>query len=427
MDIIRVEGGHAIEGSVCVSGAKNSALKLMAATLLAPGKTTLTNVPNISDVHVMGKVLKRMGATIEVVDEHSLVIDTSSVDSWEAPYELVAKMRASTAVMGPLLGRFGRAKIAMPGGCNLGARKIDMHILGLEALGVEFDTDHGYIYADASKGLTGTSVTLEFASVGATENLIMAAVKAKGETVIDNAAREPEIVDLANMLNKMGAKITGAGTPVVTIEGVDELHPVEHRVVGDRIEAGTFLVAGAIMASEQGVEVTGFNPVHLGMVLRKMELMGIRTERTENGMKVYRADRIAPVDIQTLPFPGFPTDMQAQVMVLSALADGTSIITENIFENRFMFASELSRMGANIRVEDHHALIHGVDGFSGAQVVSPDLRGGAALVIAGLIVEGVTEVSAIHHIYRGYERFVEKLTALGACVERVTLPDSIDD
>lgn len=427
MDIIRVEGGHAIEGSVCVSGAKNSALKLMAATLLAPGKTTLTNVPNISDVHVMGKVLKRMGATIEVVDEHSLVIDTSSVDSWEAPYELVAKMRASTAVMGPLLGRFGRAKIAMPGGCNLGARKIDMHILGLEALGVEFDTDHGYIYADASNGLTGTSVTLEFASVGATENLIMAAVKAKGETVIDNAAREPEIVDLANMLNKMGAKITGAGTPVVTIEGVDELHPVEHRVVGDRIEAGTFLVAGAIMASEQGVEVTGFNPVHLGMVLRKMELMGIRTERTENGMKVYRADRIAPVDIQTLPFPGFPTDMQAQVMVLSALADGTSIITENIFENRFMFASELSRMGANIRVEDHHALIHGVDGFSGAQVVSPDLRGGAALVIAGLIAEGVTEVSAIHHIYRGYERFVEKLTALGACVERVALPDSIDD
>lgn len=399
----------------------------MAATLLAPGKTTLTNVPNISDVHVMGKVLKRMGATIEVVDEHSLVIDTSSVDSWEAPYELVAKMRASTAVMGPLLGRFGRAKIAMPGGCNLGARKIDMHILGLEALGVEFDTDHGYIYADASKGLTGTSVTLEFASVGATENLIMAAVKAKGETVIDNAAREPEIVDLANMLNKMGAKITGAGTPVVTIEGVDELHPVEHRVVGDRIEAGTFLVAGAIMASEQGVEVTGFNPVHLGMVLRKMELMGIRTERTENGMKVYRADRIAPVDIQTLPFPGFPTDMQAQVMVLSALADGTSIITENIFENRFMFASELSRMGANIRVEDHHALIHGVDGFSGEQVVSPDLRGGAALVIAGLIAEGVTEVSAIHHIHRGYERFVEKLTALGACVERVTLPDSIDD
>lgn len=427
MDIIRVEGGHALEGSVHVSGAKNSALKLMAATLLAPGKTTLTNVPNISDVHVMGKVLKRMGATIEVADEHTLVIDTSQVDSWEAPYELVAKMRASTAVMGPLLGRFGKAKIAMPGGCNLGARKIDMHILGLEALGVSFDTDHGYIYADASDGLVGTSVTLEFASVGATENLIMAAVRAQGETVIDNAAREPEIVDLANMLNEMGARITGAGTPVVTIQGVSELHPVEHRVVGDRIEAGTFLVAGALMAGEAGVEVTGFNPVHLGMVLRKMEQMGIRTERVDGGLHVFRAERIEPVDIQTLPFPGFPTDMQAQVMVLSALADGGSIITENIFENRFMFASELSRMGANIRIEDHHAIIRGVEGFSGAQVVSPDLRGGAALVLAGLIAEGVTEVSAIHHINRGYERFVEKLTALGAVVECASIPDPTDD
>ena len=399
----------------------------MAATLLAPGKTTLTNVPNISDVHVMGKVLKRMGATIEVADEHTLVIDTSQVDSWEAPYELVAKMRASTAVMGPLLGRFGKAKIAMPGGCNLGARKIDMHILGLEALGVSFDTDHGYIYADASDGLVGTSVTLEFASVGATENLIMAAVRAQGETVIDNAAREPEIVDLANMLNEMGARITGAGTPVVTIQGVSELHPVEHRVVGDRIEAGTFLVAGALMAGEAGVEVTGFNPVHLGMVLRKMEQMGIRTERVDGGLRVFRAERIEPVDLQTLPFPGFPTDMQAQVMVLSALADGGSIITENIFENRFMFASELSRMGANIRIEDHHAIIRGVEGFSGAQVVSPDLRGGAALVLAGLIAEGVTEVSAIHHINRGYERFVEKLTALGAVVECASIPDPTDD
>ena len=427
MDIIRVEGGHALEGPVHVSGAKNSALKLMAATLLAPGKTTLTNVPNISDVHVMGKVLKRMGATIEVADEHTLVIDTSQVDSWEAPYELVAKMRASTAVMGPLLGRFGKAKIAMPGGCNLGARKIDMHILGLEALGVSFDTDHGYIYADASDGLVGTSVTLEFASVGATENLIMAAVRAQGETVIDNAAREPEIVDLANMLNEMGARITGAGTPVVTIQGVSELHPVEHRVVGDRIEAGTFLVAGALMAGEAGVEVTGFNPVHLGMVLRKMEQMGIRTERVDGGLRVFRAERIEPVDIQTLPFPGFPTDMQAQVMVLSALADGGSIITENIFENRFMFASELSRMGANIRIEDHHAIIRGVEGFSGAQVVSPDLRGGAALVLAGLIAEGVTEVSAIHHINRGYERFVVKLTALGAVVECASIPDPTDD
>lgn len=427
MDIIRVEGGHAIEGRVAVSGAKNSALKLMAATLLAPGATTLENVPNISDVHVMGKVLKRMGATIDVVDEHTLRIDTSAVDSWEAPYELVAKMRASTAVMGPLLGRFGKAKIAMPGGCNLGARKIDMHILGLEALGVAFDTDHGYIHADAGEGLTGDVVTLEFASVGATENLIMAAVKARGTTVIDNAAREPEIVDLACMLNEMGAKISGAGTPVVTIEGVEELHPVTHRVVGDRIEAGTFIVAGALMAGPNGVEVTGFNPIHLGMVIKKFEVMGVRIDRIEGGVRVFRAEHLEPVDIQTLPFPGFPTDMQAQAMVLSALASGNSIITENIFENRFMFASELVRMGASIRVEGHHAMVHGVSGFSGAQVTSPDLRGGAALVVAGLLAEGYTEVSAIHHIDRGYERFVDKLCALGARVERVTLPDPLDD
>ena len=427
MDIIRVEGGHAIEGCVTVAGAKNSALKLMAATLLAPGLTTLTNVPNISDVHVMGKVLKGLGATIEVLDEHTLAIDTSAVDSWEAPYELVAKMRASTAVMGPLLGRFHKAKIAMPGGCNLGARKIDMHILGLEALGVNFDTDHGYIYADAPDGLVGTAVTLEFASVGATENLIMAAVRAKGTTIIDNAAREPEIIDLANMLNEMGAKISGAGTPVVDVEGVEHLHPVEHRVVGDRIEAGTFIVAGALTAGAAGVEVAGFNPQHLGMVLKKLELMGVPFERGVDNVRVMRAEHLRPEDIQTLPFPGFPTDMQAQVMVLSALADGSSVITENIFENRFMFASELVRMGANIRIESHHAIIHGVDALSGAQVVSPDLRGGAALVLAGLIADGTTEVSAIHHIRRGYERFVEKLSGLGAQVACVTVPDPMDD
>lgn len=426
LDIIRVEGGHRIGGTVEVAGAKNSALKLMAATILAPGKTILQNVPNISDVHVMGKVLKGIGATIDVVDEHTLAIDTVNVDSWEAPYELVAKMRASTAVMGPLLGRFGRAKIAMPGGCNLGARKIDMHILGLEALGVSFDTKHGYINAAAHHGLVGTTVSLEFASVGATENLIMAAARAEGTTVIDNAAREPEIVDLANMLNEMGANIVGAGTPVVEIHGVKELHPVTHRVIGDRIEAGTFVVAGALMADERGVDVTGFKPVHLGMVFKKLELMGVTCTRLNNGVHVEHVDRIIPTDIQTLPFPGFPTDMQAQVMVLSALADGSSVITENIFENRFMFASELVRMGADIRIESHHAMIHGVKGFSGAQVTSPDLRGGAALVLAGLIADGTTEVSAIHHIKRGYERFVEKFQELGAHVEHVSVPDPVE-
>lgn len=427
MDVIQVEGGHRVTGEVRVEGAKNSALKLMAATIMAPGVTTLTNVPNIADVHVMGKVLKNIGARIEVVNEHELKIDTSTVDSWETPYHLVAQMRASTAVLGPLLSRFGRAVVAMPGGCNIGARKIDMHILGLEALGVQFDTDHGYIHANAPEGLTGTMVSLEFASVGATENLIMAAVRAQGTTTIDNAAREPEIVDLANMLNEMGAKVSGAGTPVVTVEGVEELHPVVHQVIGDRIEAGTFIVAGALAAGDRGVAVTGFNPQHLGMVLKKLELMGVSYERVNGGVRVWRADHLRPVDIQTLPFPGFPTDMQAQVMVLSALADGNSIITENIFENRFMFASELVRMGANIRIESHHAIIHGVERLSGAQVVSPDLRGGAALVLAGLVAEGETDVSAIHHINRGYERFVDKLTGLGAQVERASIPDPIED
>lgn len=424
MDVIQVEGGHRITGEVQVEGAKNSALKLMAATIMAPGVTTLTNVPNIADVHVMGKVLKNIGATIEVVNEHELRIDTSAVDSWETPYHLVAQMRASTAVLGPLLSRFGKAVVAMPGGCNIGARKIDMHILGLEALGVEFKVDHGNIHASAPHGLVGDTVTLSFASVGATENLMMASVFAKGTTTIDNAAREPEIVDLANLLNEMGAKISGAGSPVIEVEGVSELHPVTHRVVGDRIEAGTFLAIGAL--AKDPVTVTGFDPKHLGLVFKKYEQMGASVERGERRCTVWRERPLAPTDIQTLPFPGFPTDMQAQTMCLLALAKGSCVITENVFENRFMFASELSRMGADIVIEGHHAIVHGVDGFSGTQVKSPDLRGGAALVMAGLVADGVTTVSDIHHIDRGYEGFVEKLASLGARIRRAALPDEDD-
>lgn len=423
MDVIKVEGGHPITGEVRVEGAKNSALKLMAATIMAPGVNTLTNVPNISDVHVMGKVLKRLGAKIEVADEHTLIIDTSSVDNWETPYELVAKMRASTAVLGPLLARFGKAVVAMPGGCNIGARKIDMHILGLEALGVAFEVSHGNIHASVPDGIIGATVTLEFASVGATENLMMASVHAKGTTVIDNAAREPEIVDLANMLNEMGAKVRGAGTPVIEIEGVGELHPVNHAVVGDRIEAGTFIVAGALAGGP--VHVTGFKPEHLGLVLKKFEAMGVDIEREENGCVVQRTGKLKPIDIQTLPFPGFPTDMQAQTMALLALADGQCIVTENVFENRFMFAGEIARMGANIRIEGHHAIVRGVPKLSGAQVESPELRGGASLVLAGLVADGETCVSQIHHIERGYERFVEKLCSLGAKVWRDTVPDVV--
>ncbi len=421
MDVIQVEGGHPVTGEVVVEGAKNSALKLMAATIMAPGITTLTNVPNISDVHVMGKVLKNIGAGIDVVDEHTLRIDTSAVDSWETPYHLVAKMRASTAVLGPLLSRFGKAIVAMPGGCNIGARKIDMHMRGLEALGVEFKIDHGNICASAPHGLVGNTVTLEFASVGATENLMMGSVFAKGTTTIDNAAREPEIVDLANLLNEMGAHIKGAGSPVVEIEGVSELHPVTHAVVGDRIEAGTFLAIGGLVGDP--ITVRGFEPQHLGLVLKKYEQMGMTVERGQHCCTIWRDRPLVPTDIQTLPFPGFPTDMQAQTMCLLALAKGSCIITENVFENRFIFASELSRMGANIVIEGHHAIVHGVDGFSGAQVKSPDLRGGAALVMAGLVADGTTTVSDIYHIDRGYERFVEKLDSLGAHVRRATMPD----
>ena len=424
MEVIQVEGGHRVTGEVSVEGAKNSALKLMAATIMAPGVTTLTNVPNIADVHVMGKVLKNIGARIEVVNRHELRIDTSDVDSWETPYHLVAQMRASTAVLGPLLSRFGRAVVAMPGGCNIGARKIDMHILGLEALGVEFEVKHGNIHASAPHGLTGATVTLNFASVGATENLMMASVFAKGTTVIDNAAREPEIVDLANLLNEMGARISGAGSPIIEIEGVSELRPVTHRVVGDRIEAGTFLAVGALTG--EPVTVRGFSPLHLGLVLRKFEQMGASVERGADWCRVWRDRPLVPTDIQTLPFPGFPTDMQAQTMCLLALAEGSCIITENIFENRFMFASELSRMGANIVIGGRHAIVHGVAGFSGTQVKSPDLRGGAALVMAGLVADGTTTVSDIHHIDRGYEGFVEKLSSLGAHIRRVELPDNED-
>ena len=423
MEVIQIEGGYPITGEVRVEGAKNSALKLMAATLMAPGINELTNVPNISDVHIMAQVLEELGAKVEVKGPHDLLIDTTDVNTWVTPYHLVAKMRASTAVLGPLLARFGKAVVAMPGGCNIGARKIDMHMLGLEALGVNFVVDHGNIHASAPNGIVGTLVTLEFPSVGATENLLMASVHAQGVATIDNAAREPEIVDLANMLNEMGAKISGAGTPLIEIEGVPELHPVSHRVVGDRIEAGTFIAMGGLVG--EPVTVRGFDPQHLGLVLKKYELMGLTVEREADGVTVWRTGPIKPTDIQTLPYPGFPTDMQAQTMTLLATAAGDSIITENVFENRFMLAAELNRMGADIRIEGHHAIVHGVEGFSGAPVTSPDLRGGAALVMAGLVADGYTTVSAIHHIDRGYESFVEKLQSLGAHVERIAAPDEL--
>lgn len=419
MESIIVCGGMRLAGEVRVEGAKNSALKLMAASLLAPGTSRITNIPDIADVDIMSEVLEHLGARV-VRTDHCLEIDASELGTHEAPYELVAKMRASIAVLGPLVARYGEARVAMPGGCNIGSRKIDMHIAGLQHLGVEVTFGHGYIHASVPPaGLTAANVTLEFPSVGATENLLMAAVLAAGTTVIENAAREPEIVDLVEFLIGMGAQIDGAGSPTLTVEGVEALHPTEHRVVGDRIEAGTLLVAGALAGGP--VTVLGFDPVHLELVIAKLREAGCHVDILDEGATISREGRPKAVDVQTLPFPGFPTDMQAQFMALMAIADGGSIITENVFENRFMFADELGRMGADIRIEGHHALVKGVERLSGAPVRSTDLRGGAALVIAGLAAEGSTVVGDVSHIDRGYERFVDKLRALGADVRRAEL------
>ena len=424
MESILVYGGRPLSGTVRVEGAKNSALKLMAASILAPGATRLRNVPDIADVAVMAEVLEHLGVHVSRAD-HGLEIDATSITTHETPYELVAKMRASTAVLGPLVARTGEASVAMPGGCNIGSRKIDMHIRGLEQLGVEIGFEHGYIHARAPKrGLSGAKVTLEFASVGATENMLTASVTARGTTVIENAAREPEIVDLASFLASMGARIEGAGTSVITVEGVDELAPTSHEVVGDRIEAGTFLVAGALGGGP--VTVEGFDPQHLGIVVAKLRDAGCRVDCEEGRATIAAPCPLRPVDVQTLPYPGFPTDMQAQFMVLMSTAPGGSIISENVFENRFMVAGELARMGADIRIEGHHALVRGVERLSAAPVVSTDLRGGAALVLAGLVADGCTRVSDIHHVDRGYERFVEKLAALGARIERIR-EDAIDE
>ena len=407
-------------GEVRIAGAKNSALKLMAATLLGQGPSTLHNVPVISDIEIMSEVLTTLGARVER-DGPDLVIDTAAVDKCVTPYELVSKMRASISVLGPLIGRFGAARVAMPGGCQIGARKIDMHLVGLEMLGVKFDVDHGVLIASTPSGLTGAHVVLEFPSVGATENMLMAAVVAKGHTVIENAAREPEIVDLCDMLNSMGCKISGAGASSIEIEGVElsDLHPCEHTTVGDRIEAGTFLAGGALTGGP--LTVVGIDPSFLKMSLLKFEAMGCKIESQDDRITISRDSPLCPTDIQTLPHPGFPTDLQAQFMLLAALADGISVITENVFENRFMFAAELMRMGADITLEEHHAIIRGVKRLQGAPVSSTDLRAGAALVLAGIVAEGYTTVYEIGHIDRGYEDYVGKLSLLGADLERRSL------
>ncbi|MCL2529321.1 MAG: UDP-N-acetylglucosamine 1-carboxyvinyltransferase [Coriobacteriia bacterium] len=415
-DCIIVEGGKPLAGTVQVSGAKNSVLKLMAASIMASGATTITNTPHIRDVDIMTDMLRHLGADVSL-ETNTLVINTSNLNSYEAPYELVKKMRASTAVLGPLIVRFGKARVAMPGGCQIGSRQMDLHFAALEALGVSFDNKHGFINASVPpSGLKATKVTLGFPSVGATENLMIVASSVPGTTVIENAAAEPEITDLAHFLGAMGANIEGQGSPVITIQGTEGFSPVpSYRTVADRIEAGTFLVAGALGGGP--VEVKGLNPQHLRVPLAKLAAMGCELEITDTSVTISHEGPFVPTDIQTLPFPGFPTDLQPQFMVLNALAEGTSVITENIFENRFMFADELARMGANVRIEGHHAILSGVKRLSGAPVEASDLRAGAALVLAGLNAEGSSQITNVEHIYRGYEDLVGKLKSIGADIK----------
>ncbi|QYJ14906.1 UDP-N-acetylglucosamine 1-carboxyvinyltransferase 1 [Rubrobacter xylanophilus DSM 9941] len=416
MERFVIQGGARLRGEVEVSGAKNSALKLAAAALLAPGRTLLHNVPRIRDMQTMLQLLDALGAEAGFEGD-TLEVDATGIDSYTAPYELVRQMRASIIVLGPLVARFGRAEVSAPGGCNLGLRKFNFHLDGLRALGAEVEVDHGFIKARAPEGLRGAEVYFEYPSVGATENVMMAAVRARGITIIENAAREPEIVALADFLNGMGASVMGAGTGRIVVEGVEELEPVEWTVIPDRIEAGTFLMAAAATGGE--VLVRGARPEHLKMELEKLHDMGVELELGGEGILVREKDPagLRGVDVSTLPFPGFATDLQTQMMVLLTQASGCGIITENVYENRLQVAEELNRMGAGIDLfGGHRALVRGPRRLSGTAVQAPDLRGGAALVMAGLVAEGTTVVDDARHILRGYERFEEKLAALGAAV-----------
>jgi UDP-N-acetylglucosamine 1-carboxyvinyltransferase len=415
MDQIVVTGGARLEGSVSVLGAKNAVLKQMVAMLLAPGVHRLTNVPGILDVELMGKVLDHTGTQCEF-DGHTLTVEVPDDLRPEAPLELVRQMRASIIVLGPLLARTGVASVAFPGGDDLGARPIDMHLAGLRALGAEFELEHGTVVGRAPNGLTGAEVDLEFPSVGATENILLAAVLATGETVINNPAREPEIQDLARQLNSMGAEVNGAGTSRMVIGGVGELHPVDHRVIPDRLEAGTYAVAGAI--SRGRVRVDNCVPDHLRMELKKLAEAGCGVDRGDDWIEIDGPERPTSVDFATLPFPGFATDMQPQMVALLASGEGTSVVTENLYDARFRYLGELMRMGADVTIEWQHAVIRGTERLSGCPVLAPDIRAGAALVLAGLRADGYTTVSDVQHIDRGYEGFVDRLASLGAVIER---------
>ncbi len=415
MKTIVIQGGIKLKGEVVISGAKNAALPIITAGLLCEGGHTIANVPHLADVTTLGKILQNMGITF-VRQGHDILLDSSGLTNPEAPYDLVRTMRASVLVLGPLVARMGKARVSLPGGCAIGARPINLHLMGLAKLGAAVEIEHGYVVAKA-KRLHGAHVYFDTVTVTGTENILMAAVLAKGETMIENAAREPEVIDLANALMQMGAKIEGAGTDIIRVQGVDSLVPMSYTVMPDRIETGTFVIAAAITGGL--LTIKNCLPGHLDAVLSKVAETGAEIRTDDGTIRVNGQCRIMPVDIKTLEYPGFPTDMQAQFMSLMALAEGTSVINENIFENRFTHVAELRRMGANIQTEGRSAIVKGVPKLSAAPVMATDLRASASLILAGLAAEGQTVVSRIYHLDRGYEHIEEKLSVLGADIKRV--------
>ncbi|RHA10430.1 UDP-N-acetylglucosamine 1-carboxyvinyltransferase [Megasphaera sp. AM44-1BH] len=419
MEKLVIHGGKPLEGTVRVSGAKNAVLPIIVASMLGTTQSVLTEIPKLDDVHTVCEVITSLGVQIEQPQAGTLVIDASHLTSTSAPYDLVRRMRASFLVMGPLLARKGHAKISLPGGCSIGARPIDLHLKAFEAMGAVINLENGDIEASVENGLKGAQIYLDFPSVGATENVLMAASLAEGRTVLENAAEEPEIVDLATYLNSMGANIRGAGTNVIRIEGVKELHGANHSVIPDRIEAGTFMVGAAMTGGN--VYVENALSEHLKPLVAKLKEVGATVEEDIDGIRVIGHKPLRPADIKTLPYPGFPTDMQAQFMALTTICQGTSVITETVFENRFMHVDEFKRMGAKIRIEGRSAIVEGVPRLKGADVNATDLRAGAALVLAGLVAEGETKVGYLYHIDRGYDNLVQKLQRLGADIVRVNI------
>lgn len=417
MDAFIIRGGRALKGRVKVRGAKNAVLPIMAASLLADGPCVIENVPVLRDITTMSKVLQYMGAKVHDVGTGTLTIDSSNLNDHMAPYELVRRMRASVLVMGPLLARMGKAKVSLPGGCAIGLRPIDIHLKGLAALGAKIKTGRGYVQLSAKK-LKGAEICLSFPSVGATENLLMACALAQGKSVIDNAAREPEIQDLAKFLRSLGAKIEGEGTPRITVEGAKRLGSATHCTIPDRIEAGTYLLAGAITKGH--VTTDGVVEEHLKPILAKLTEAGVNVAVNGPSVTVSVMSDLRPIDVRTMPYPGFPTDMQAQFMALMTVTPGMSSITETVFENRFMQVAELNRMGANIRIERNVAIVNGVNHLSGAEVMASDLRASAALVLAGLVAQGETKISRIYHIDRGYDQIERRLKDLGADIRRIS-------